>query len=480
MFPFYLHDKKRGVSDEALLECLEEFFISLNFDGDLYPGIQLGDNGQSMVLGGYDAEGNEMFNPLSRLCMQASLELNLIDPKINLRVSKKTPLELYELGTRLTKQGLGFPQYLNDDVVVSGLVKLGYDKKDALDYGVAACWEYIVPNCAFDIPNIAIMNFPKVINTAIHEHLLTCSTFDELLQRVAEGIEAECERQIARANTETFPPSPYLSIYVDGCLEQAQDFPSYPAKYNNFGCHGVGIANAADALAAVKKLVYNGMESSAPRIYARQLLNALDKNFEGYDELRRRLLDAPKMGNNDDYVDSIASALMAAFSKSMNNRPNNRGGICRAGTGSAMEYILSSKNVPATADGRKAFEPYGSSFSPALSTKLDGPLSVIQSFTKYDLSDIINGGPLTLELHDATFRNDEGIRKVALLVKAFIDRGGHQLQLNAINRDRLLDAQKHPEKYPNLIVRVWGWSGYFCELDLQYQDHIIKRTEFVV
>ena len=120
-----------------------------------------------------------------------------------------------------------------------------------------------------------------------------------------------------------------------------------------------------------------------------------------------------------------------------------------------------------------------SSFSPSLNVKPTGLLSVIQSFTKFDMTNIINGGPLTIEIHDTVFRNDIGIKKTAMLVKSFIIAGGHQLQLNAINRERLLDAQKHPENYPGLVVRVWGWSGYFNELDKEYQNHIIKRCEFI-
>jgi formate C-acetyltransferase len=144
-----------------------------------------------------------------------------------------------------------------------------------------------------------------------------------------------------------------------------------------------------------------------------------------------------------------------------------------------MEYIKRGEMCPATADGRKSGEPYSSSFSPSLDVKTNGLLSIIASFTKFDMKKIINGGPLTLEIHDSVFRNDIGISKVAMLVKSFILRGGHQLQLNAVSRERLLDAQKNPEKYPNLIVRVWGWSGYFCELDVKYQNHIIRRVEHI-
>lgn len=475
MYPYYQSDLAAGKTKEELFETLELFFISMNFDTDLYHGIQQGDNGQSLSLGGFDADGKDMFQDLSLLCMDASLELNLIDPKINLRCGKNTPEWLYDYATKLTKQGLGFPQYCNDDVVVPGLVELGYDLEDAINYSVAACWEFIVPNCAFDVPNIETFNFPLVVSRAIEEHLVGAESFDELMAHVKVAIEKDCDERIASANAIVCPPLPMLSILIDGCIEQGKDIADFAAKYNNFGCHGAGIANVADALMAVKEVIFDKQSVSKE-----ELLRALHTDFQGYEPLRKRLVACPKMGNNEDEVDEIGCTLMEWFSGYLNKKPNNRGGVWRAGTGSAMEYILSARKCPATADGRHAYEPYGSSFSPAITTRLNGPLSVVQSFTKFDMKKIINGGPLTLEIHNTVFRNPEGEKKVAQLVKAFIELGGHQLQLNAINRDTLLDAQAHPEEYPNLIVRVWGWSGYFCELDPIYQNHVIARTEFTV
>ncbi len=473
MYPFYLSDKAKGVTDEELFETLEEFFISLNIDGDIYFGVQTGDNGQSMVLGGFDGDGNSMYNELSRMCMEASLELKLIDPKINLRVGKNTPDELYEFATHLTKVGLGFPQYCNDDVVVEGLVKLGYDREDALDYAVAACWEYIIPNCGADIPNYGVMDFPNIVNRVIKKSLQKCNTFDELKEEVRKEIVQECDAVYDRFATHKETKSPILSIFMDGCIESLTDMWD-GTKYNNYGCHGAGIANASDALAAIKKNVFD--EKS---ITKDDLLKALENNFEGYSELRNLLIESPKMGNNDDYVDDIAVFLMDTFSKNFNNRKHGRRTM-RAGTGSAQEYMWRGEKCGATADGRYAGYPYSSSFSPSLNAKTEGLLSVIQSFTKYDLTNIINGGPMTIEIHDTVLRNDIGIKKTAMLVKEYINRGGHQLQLNSINRERLIDAQKNPEKYPNLIVRVWGWSGYFNELDVKFQNHIIQRTEYGV
>ena len=470
MYNYYLHDKKNGITDDEILETIELFFISLNLDTDLYQGVQQGDNGQSIVLAGFDKDGNYLYNELSKMCIKAAMELNLIDPKINLRVGKNTPDEVFEFGTHLTKQGMGFPQYCNDDVVIPGLIKLGYSPEDAQNYVVAACWEYIIPDCGADYPNIATMDFPAVIGKSITDTLKECDSFEELMSKVKDAIKTECDKIVLISRPMTMRV--FTSIFIDGCIEKLSDMWHGGAKYYNYGCHGAGIANAADALAAVKKTIFDDKTLSKE-----ELLLALSKNFEGFDELRNLLKNSPKMGNNDDYVDNIAGELLAAFSANINGRPNTCGGIWRAGTGSAMEYIWKGAKCPATADGRKAGEPYSSSFSPSLDVKTKGILSVLQSFTKYDLRNAINGGPLTIEIHDTVFRNEDGIKKTAMLVKNFICLGGHQLQINSVNRERLLDAQKHPENYPNLIVRVWGWSGYFNELDIEYQNHIIRRAE---
>ena len=186
------------------------------------------------------------------------------------------------------------------------------------------------------------------------------------------------------------------------------------------------------------------------------------------------------MGNDDDRADQYAAWLLDTFADSVEGLKNERGGIIRAGTGSAMYYIFHAKELGATADGREAGVPLPANYAPSLNIKLNGPVSLIKSFTKPHLDRTINGGPLTIEFPESVFTQDESITKVAQLVQFFVLRGGHQLQLNTVNRDRLLDAQKHPENYRNLIVRVWGWSGYFVELDKCYQDHIIRRAELLV
>jgi formate C-acetyltransferase len=194
MLPYYESDKKRGVTREELLESIEEFFIMLNCDSDLYVGMQQGDNGQSMVLGGVTRDGSCAYNELSELSLMASLELKLIDPKINLRVDKNTPLEIYELGTKLTREGLGFPQYNNDDTVIPGLIKWGYDTEDARDYVVAACWEPIIPGKGTDVNNIGAFCLAEAVRECTVRDLCGCKSMNEFTGYVASEIRRQCEK----------------------------------------------------------------------------------------------------------------------------------------------------------------------------------------------------------------------------------------------------------------------------------------------
>lgn len=470
MYPYLKADMEKEIyTEESALDMVEDFFLSFNKDSDLYPGVQQGDNGQSLVLGGMDENGNEVFNLLSSLCLKASKNLLMIDPKINLRVNKNTPLKIYELGSELTKAGLGFPQYSNDDIVIDGLMKLGYDREDATDYVMAACWEFIIPKHGGDIANIGALSFPKVIDNALHNSLNECENYDDFFDAVQKEIFEECNNICDNIKNLWFVPSPFMNVMMKGGIYEG-------GKYNNFGIHGTGIATAADSLAAIEKYVFTDKTISK-----NDLLEAVDSNFEKHSEILPILrYEAPKMGNNDDRADSKATMLLHAFSQALKGKINCRGGIFRAGTGSAMYYLWHANEIGASPDGRRKGEPFGTNYSASLFAKINGPVSVIKSFTKQDFSEAINGGPLTLEFASSMFSDSDSVKKVAMLVKAYIDMGGHQLQLNAVNSEKMLDAQKHPENYKQLVVRIWGWSAYFVELDEEYQNHVIKRQQYKV
>ncbi len=475
LFPYLDADLKAGrLTEETALEELEEFFIACNRDSDLYIGVQQGDNGQSVMLGGVTRDGAPAFNILSRLALKACGELKLVDPKINLRVDKNTPMEIYTLGTELTKAGLGFPQYANDDVVIPALMKWGYELEDARDYSVAACWEFLIPGCGMDINNIDAVSMPSCLDAVMRGEGRAAArpqTFDDLKADLKAEINRRCDAlQKKYAHVEIFP-GPFVSILTVGCIGKARDI-CKGAKYNNFGIHGTGIAVAVDSLAAVRELVFD-----RKLVTMAELVKLMDTDFAGRPDILAAARTAPKMGNADKSVDDLAVWLIDAWADCLAGRKNDRGGIYRPGTGSAMYYIWHANELPASADGRLKGHPFSANYAPSLDVPVKGPLSVIRSFTEPDLGKVCNGGPLTIEVHDSAFREADGVEKVAQLVKFFVDRGGHQLQINAINRETLLDAQKNPELHRHLIVRVWGWSGYFIELDKPFQDQVIKRVE---
>ena len=483
LFPYYEADLKAGrLDDDSALEWIEEFFIACNRDSDLYIGVQQGDNGQSVMLGGVTREGKPAFNALSRLCLKACGELKLVDPKINLRVDKTTPLEIYEAGTELTKEGLGFPQYANDDVVIPALLKWGYELEDARDYSVAACWEFLVPGCGMDINNIDAVSFVGCLDAALRSVAGRSGGAEPEYADVEAEFFAEIRRRadalVAKYGHVEILPGPFVSVISSGCVDRARDI-CKGAKYNNFGIHGTGIAVAVDSLASVRELVFGKRLVSLG-----ELVKLLDCDFAGRPDVLEAAQAAPKMGNADPRADDIAKRLVAFWGSVFDGKTNDRispvtgkPGIFRPGTGSAMYYIWHAREVPASADGRLKGHPLSANYAPSLDVPVKGPVSVVRSFTEPDLAPVCNGGPLTIEIHDSAFAMPDGVSKVANLVKFFIERGGHQMQINTINRATLLDAQKHPELHRHLIVRVWGWSGYFVELDKEYQDQIISRVE---
>lgn len=479
--PFYERDVAEGrLTRDAAGELLAEFFMALNRDADLYPGVQQGDNGQSVMLGGCDPKtGESAVNDLTCLILEVARETRMIDPKINLRVDRNTPRDLLESGCELTKCGLGFPQYSNDEVVIPALVKKGYALEDARDYTVAACWEFIIPGRGMDVVNAAALSFPHAVDAALKA---TADGFSE--ERFRTAVRANVREQVARilAMRQVWRKAPFLSSFYDGALERGRDF-SEVARYRNLGIHGAGAANAADAMAAVLATF-----KASGRQGVLELANAVERDFAGADELLRILRnDMPKVGNADEAADLELKFLFDCFAD-VAEEMSTPSQVVRPGSGSAMYYVwLVDQNrigrqiepvVGATADGRRLNAPLGASLAPAHEAQVNGVLSVFKSFANVDYSRIMNGGPVTIELSHSVFRTPDGIKKLAQLVRYFAALGLQQLQLNVLDVAELEDAMAHPERHRNLIVRVWGWSGYFCELAPEYQRQIIRRHRY--
>ena len=483
--PFYEKDLADGrLTREAAHDLLAEFFMALNRDADLYPGIQQGDNGQSVMLGGCRPEdGASAINDLTYLILEVSRDVRLIDPKINLRVDRNTPVELLELGSELTKCGLGFPQYSNDEVVIPALVKKGYRLEDARDYTVAACWEFVIPGKSMDLVNLAAVSFPHAVDKALRQEAAS-GGFDEASFRCR--IRAEIFRQVERIVSMKVVrhPAPTLSAFFTGALESRTDITEF-APYRNIGIHGAGSANAADQIAGVL-----GVEKVERVERVRRLVEAEDRNFEGDEELLRFLReDCPKVGNGDAAADKELNFLFDAFADAAERFSTDKVRV-RPGSGSAMYYVWMTDTtrdrsgwmiepvVGATSDGRLRNAPLASSLAPSHEARVGGILSVLKSFSGVDYSRIMNGGPITVEFDHTVFKTDEGVKKLAQLIRCFVALGEQQLQLNVLNVAELEDALAHPELHRNLVVRVWGWSGYFCELDREFQMQIIKRHKY--
>lgn len=459
-YPYLKKDMEEKILDEnSALELIKDFFLSFNVDADLYDGVQQGDNGQSVVLGGIDEKGNQLFNLFSKLSLIACRQNNLIDPKINLRVNKDTPIEIFELGSELTKAGLGFPQYLNDDVIIESLIRQGYKKEDAYNYAVAACWEIVIPKYGFEIVNIGACCFFKVLEDLL-KNKTDYQSFSQLLTDYKVYLEKECDSLLKQYQNIYFVPAPLIESGLE-------------VKYQNFGIHGTGISTITDSLYSIKKLVFDDKKLSL-----KEFVSIINNNYENHDELFHHIkYQLPKMGQNNDEVDEIAVEVLEMFYNALKDKRNCYGGIIRPGTGTAMYYLWHGKQLGASYDGRKKSEPLSANYSPSLSTNIKGPISIIESFCKPDLIKCNNGGPLTLEFSSSMFNDDESIKKMANFIKLFVLKKGHQLQCNSVNLHNLKNAQINPDKYRNLIVRIWGWSAYFVELDKEYQDHVIARQE---
>ena len=475
LYPFYRRDLEQGVLTETeAAELLEEFFVMLNRENDIYGMMQRGDDGESLMLGGCKPDGSPAVNELTLLLLQVSETVAMINPKINLRVDSDTPDEILLAGLKLAKRGLGFPQYCNDEVVIPALIKFGYPPEAARDYTVAACWEFVVRD-GRDIPNCASVNLALAADRAIRKALRENLDFPGLLEEVKHFIKEQVPQP--------FPvllPNPLFSAISGRCLERGRDLHCGGGSHYHYGIHGCASSMAADSLAAVKTLVYDSR-----KIAPAELLAALENNFADCEKLLALLKTAPKTGNADPVSSEMLKFVFNAFADVVEQLPPDaRGGRIRPGTGAAQNYVMMTQcpdhpwYLRATADGRKEGEFFSSSLSPAPGVRAKGVLSIFRTYGQLPYDRVCNGGPLTLELSPAYFRNPDALTKGVQLIRAFVASGCQQMQMNLLDREVLIDAQKHPERHRDLVVRVWGWSGYFTELDKPFQDQIIGREAY--
>ena len=502
MYPYFKNDIDNGVltveKAEEILRQLWLKFNEINYVLDSRTGELIGGypSRQNLVLGGQTAEGKDAVNELSFLCLKATKDIGLPQPSLSLRYHNGISEKFLRESCRLISTGIGLPAIYNDEVDIPALLNRGIAYNDALDFGLVGCVELAIPGKSWMNPAGSKFNLLRCLQLTMNggkspdtkyqvglkcKDLKDYKSFDELFLEYKRQITGAVkhlvvfENLIDSAHAELIP-CPFLSCLVEDCISKGLDVKRGGAKYNFTGPQGVGLANSADALAAIKKLVFEKKVLST-----KTLKVALDCNFENLDNVRDMLLnDAPKFGNDDDDVDLLAREVMDCYAKNVALYSNPRNGKFHAGMFPATANVSFGKVMGATPDGRKKGEPLADAISPAQGRDKKGITAVLKSVTKLNHIETSNGTLLNQKIHPLAIKNEKGIENLSSLIRGYCDMKGMEIQFNVIDGKTLREAQLHPEKYRSLVVRVAGWSALFTGLNKDVQDEIIQRTEQMV
>jgi len=501
--PFLLRDLQEGrlalAEAQELLDCLwikfNEVVLLRHSDSARYfAGFPIGFN---LVVGGQTAEGHDATNLLSFVCLQAQADVGLPQPSLGVRVHQDSPQDFLVAAARVISMGSGMPQVFNDEAVIPALLNRGVSHDDAMNYAIVGCVEPAAPGKTFGWNNASMLNLLRVLELTLHGgqdptsgrqigpatrrlgELLTFEDFEgayEQQLRHAAALMVKGVNAVDAQHSQAFP-TPFASTVIDDCLDVGQDMTAGGAHYNFTGVQGVQIANLADSLAALRRMVYEHKEVSP-----QQLLTALQQNFRGHERLRQRLLcRVPKYGNDDGYVDELARKWARLFCDEVVRHRNPRDGSYQAGFYTLAAHVPQGKNVGATPDGRLAHSPLADGgLSPAAGRDVRGPTAVLRSVGAIDHRLTSNGTLLNLKLLPALFQQDGALQRFAGFLRAFVKLGLMHVQFNVVSAETLRKAQEHPQQYRSLVVRVAGYSAYFVELDKDIQEEIIRRTEHTI
>ena len=473
MWPPLKRELEKGTIEieeaQELLECLWLKYSSIT--------DYTSDNLQNVILGGLTPTGEDATNQLTYMCLEATDRLETIDPKWNIRIHRDSPDRLLLKEAEMIKKNQSMPGIYNDEPIIEALIKSGIPLEDARDYTNDGCSELLIGGKTSPWAFEGKLKLLKCLERATWR-LAEYETYDFLLeavkQEIVQAIKKTCnnictlQREVPKIS-----PNPWLSASVKGCVESMRDLTDGGARYNNATVNVSGVADTADGLAAIKKLVYE-----EKKIEPETLLSALRSNFEDAEPLRLMLLNrVPKFGNDDDYVDSIAAELVSFIAAEVSKYRNPHGTKFNLGLFSYGDYISHGMMTGATPDGRKAGEGLSPNFSPSPGRDSKGPYAVMKSTTKIDSTELANGYALDITLHPTALMGDEGAEKLVNLLRSYNRLGGIQVQFNIVDGATLRAAQANPEKYKNLTVRLWGLPAYFTRLPKEFQDHLIKRSD---
>lgn len=501
LYPYYRSDVDAGLLSHAeALEIIECLFLKFNQivylrssgSAKYFAGFPIGFN---VALGGQDENGNDASNELSYLFLQAQYHLGLPQPNLSARVFDASPEEFLTRCAQVIGCGSGMPQIFNDEAVVPALTGKGISKKDALDYAIVGCVELTTMGNNLGWSDAAMFNLVKALELALNDGKCTLSgkqmgahtgtladfeNFEDVQRALDTQIDFFFERMlrccetVERAHADILP-SAFLSCVIDDCLERGIDVTSGGAHYNLSGIQLIQCANIADSLAALKTLVYE--EKLVDR---RALYEALQSNFENGELLRLRLLNkVPKYGNDIEWVDELANKYASGFASRLKKHKNARGGPYHMGLYTVSAHVPMGQNVGATPDGRKAKEPLADGgISPVYGRDVHGPTAMLRSVSRVRSVNGSNGTLLNMKFLPSLFASEGGVKRFVGLLRAFTALRIIHVQFNVVDREDLLAAQKTPELYRSLTIRVAGYTAYFTELAPDLQNEIIARTAY--
>ncbi|MFC2088100.1 trans-4-hydroxy-L-proline dehydratase [Calditrichota bacterium] len=498
LYPFYKNEIENGtLTKEQAIELLQAFWIKFNNhpappkigvtakESNTYTDFCL------INLGGVKSDGSDAVNELSYIILNVIEEMRLLQPSSMVQISKKNPDKFINRAIKIIKTGFGQPSIFNTDAIIQELVRQGKTVEDARNGGASGCVEagafgtesYILTGYLNLVKIFEITMFNgtdprtgKKIGLETGE-ITKFKSFDELIEAFKKQVKYFIDIKIKGNNVidriiANNMPVPFLSLLIDDCIANATDYNSGGARYNTSYIQGVGLGSLTDILTSIK---YNVFEKK--HLTMSQLLNVLKSDFKGYEGTRNEFINhTPKYGNDDDYADENAIKIFEIFYNAVNGRPTTKGGTYRINLLPTTCHVYFGSIVGAAADGRKAALPLSEGISPVQGADRKGPTAVLKSATKID--HIKTGGTLlNQKFSPSFFQDEESIGKLASLVRGYFSMDGHHIQFNVVDADTLRDAQKYPEKYKNLIVRVAGYSDYFNDLGEDLQNEIIKRTE---
>ncbi len=481
LYPFYKKDIEAGtLTDEYAVTLLENVFIKLQ------------DDVVNITIGGRSTDGSCDVNGLTYCVLKAVGNCNVPGPNLSFRVTDNTPDDIMHLALKIIGTGLGYPALMNNDVNTKSLLRLGYPEEDAYNYAMVGCIENFIAGKQPPWTDGRI-DAPKYLDHVFHQGknekgvrigartapISELTTMDKFMEAYEAQLQYAADqyyftkRNVNDRFNQKHYPEPFLSLFCFDCIGRGLDINNGGAIYpSNHGAGVAGIATTADSLAAIEKAVFVDKKYTLAEIS-----KAIDKNFEGYDEIREYLLSAPKYGNNDDFVDKYAIWLTKFMSKTFDKYRTRDGGRYIIGMASNISNVKAGRVMGATPDGRLAGEPISDAASPAYGRDCKGVTSALLSLAKPDYTHVSVGSVINQKYSPSMFTDDTKRAKLLALIRTYFKNGGQELQMNATSREVLIDAMNHPENYGDLVVRVSGFSAFYVTLDPGVQLDILNRTQ---